>query len=216
MRNSFIGVLIIPLLLIGVSFGQAKEITSQDYYDAYATVIHTVLEQPRRRTQTTAYSTNGLVTKTVEEIEEVQNKDIRRFIYTEKVGLLRTQDETIEIEGAYYCRSNGGAWRRPKTDCSVMGARVVAGDSDGEEHFSTEQVTLNSIPLTVLRQFVVYKLSDKTAPNSKRVWENRVWIDRSYRIVRREYKAGIPEGTYTSLVETYDYDPKLKITPPIK
>jgi len=216
MRNSFIGVLIIPLLLIGVSFGQAKEITSQDYYDAYATVIHTVLEQPRRRTQATAYSTNGLVTKTVEEIEEVQNKDIRRFIYTEKVGLRRTQDETIEIEGAYYCRSSGGAWKRSTTDCSVMGARVVPGDSDGEEHFSTEQVMLNSIPLTLLRQYVVYKPSDKTALNAKRVWENRVWIDRSYRIVRREYKAGTPYGTYTSLVETYDYDAKLKIIPPIK
>ncbi|HRI02520.1 MAG TPA: hypothetical protein PLL77_02145 [Pyrinomonadaceae bacterium] len=89
---------------------------------------------------------------------------------------------------------------------------TLAGESDGEDHFSTEQVIVNSIPLTVLRQYIVYK----TAANANRVWENRAWIDRSFRIVRREYKDGNPDGAYTSLVETYSYDTKLNIIPPIK
>jgi hypothetical protein len=216
MRKSFIGVLIAPLLFITVSFGQAKEITSQDYFDAYATVLHTVLEKPRKRTQTTEYSTNGRVTKTVKEVEEFQNKDTRRSLYTEKVGLRQTRDEVIETGGTYYCRSNGGPWKKSKTGCSKGGARFAAGDSDGEEYFSTEQVTLNSNPLTLLRQYTIYKPSDNIGPTAKRIWENLVWIDRNYRIVRREYKSGIPDGTYTSLVETYDYETKISITPPIR
>ena len=216
MRSYLISALILPFLVIATCFGQAREITSGDYFSLYSLALGTTGERPRMRKQTAEYFDNGKLVRTIEEIEEVQDKNRRWLTIVETVGKRRTHEEVVQFNNDYYCRSGVGSWKRSQTNCLSRGVRFVSDEGEGEFHYSVEQVTLDSAAVTLLRHYAADRPAGKSASDSVRVWENRFWMNRDYLIVRREYKSGVPSRSYTSLTEIYDFSKKINIEPPIK
>lgn len=206
------------LFASGVCSGQPKVITSQVYFDSYSVAIGQVLGQPRVRKENRETYKNGRLINIDEELEEVESPSARREVYLERVGAKTTKRESREVDGVFYCKTNSAPWRRSNTECLTRGVMMTSGPEDLVTEYSVEQVSFEDKKAWILRHYsILQQSSEEKKKNLKpRFTENRVWIDERTRIVRREYKTVDVEGKdYTTILETYVYDQKIKIEAPL-
>lgn len=213
--------LLILTILMGAASvaGQGKEITSAEYFEAFAPAIQKILETPHRRTRKVETYKAGKLASVNEELEERNAKDYFRFLSTERIGVRLTTDEYREIKGVYYCRRNGGKWIKSKSDCSTAKRFGTSSDAEATETFSFEPLTDAGKILRLYTHATTYSGKADAAANGSTVrsTENKVWLNEVGTIFKREYRQ-VFNGTknYSVLVELYEYDAKFSTAPPIK
>lgn len=128
----------------------------------------------------------------------------------------KTSTEIISIGDDYYCRSNGGAWKKSQTDCQPVKNIKTSGRETVSTEFTVEDVKLDNQAVKLYRQYEITQ--DSANPDIKGYWQNKLWINGDGLILRREYERGLLEPNRVEYKETdsYEFNPKnIKIEPPI-
>lgn len=210
------------LLTLGFSsllLAQTTELSREQFYAPYREALSKSRQVARRHRQNITRFENGSPHLVEEWLYEYQPPSKIRFVQKETFKGLTKIVEQINIGETKYCRKDNGPWELVKGYC-------IGGSGSGglpnviSSHFSSEKANLNETNLTLYREFTTYKNSySKTVEtDGPSFWENKYWLDRLGFMVRQEIRQGLVEKNeiLRSIVETYEYDPNIKIEAPIK
>jgi len=216
-----LGCLIFSIVIIGISLAgvhaQGKEISREEYYAPYREALTRSREFSRRNIQKIRSSWNG---KTSEEewTYEYHLPDRIRYLHIETVDGKSRRTEQINIGKSMYCKKDDGAWSLANSYC--IGGSGSGGPSNIiKEVFRREKTKLDGKPSVHYYEHVTYQNTySKTAgTDGPSFLESQFWIDEKGLIVRYETRRGLVSSKMPSYeqVETYVYDPTIKIEAPI-
>ena len=208
----------ICLTSVFIIFGQAKQITKDEYYTPFRASLQKERSISRRKVSTSENYKDGKLSRTVEWIYEYLVPDTIRYQNTETFEGKRRRVEQININKAIYCRRDSGDWKISQSSC-------VGGTGSGisnvvSSRYSIEKANLNGKKMMLYQQYTIYK--DSYSINSDKeglsYWEAKYWLNDEGLIIREESKSGLiePHRINRFTVDTYEYNPKLKIEAPIK
>ena len=142
-----------------------------------------------------------------------------RYLHLETVDGKTKRTEQINIGETKYCRKGDAEWTLTKTYC-VGGSGSGGPSSIVKEVFRREKTRLQGKPSLVYLEKITYRnVHSKTAESDGlSFWESKYWIDNEGFIRRYETRRGLVKDLTASfeMVETYEYDPRIKIEAPIK
>jgi hypothetical protein len=210
-------VLLVVTGTLSVVTAQPRAISSEQYYAAVSGALSEERKLARRKSSTTQYFTNGKVTQTDEWLYEFLPSGDARYINTDTRGEKVTRREQIEVGGQKFCKRGGGKWERVEASCIDGG--ITGYSNVVSMEYTLEEVVSNEGKLQKYGSRIVYKWPDGSGNESAivRFNDSSYFLDGRGLITRRESKGGVldtKEITRTQ-VETYEYDPNLKISAPI-
>ncbi len=173
---------------------------------------------PNRKNQSIKSRWNGV--ETSEEWTYISQPPGRiHFIHVKTVDGKSTRIEQINIDGVKYCKRDSRDWAISESYC--IGGSGSGGPSNIiTETFAKETVSFEGEKATLLTNSITYKNQySKTADtDGPSYWETKYWLSSDGLILRYESRKGLasdPKPTST-IVERYEYDPKIKVEAPIK
>jgi hypothetical protein len=212
MKSSVIFLLIFTALA-GVVFGQAKEITEDEFRQAFQKAYEKLSEISYREKSVEEIYDDGKLSATVDNVTEFIPPDKYRYITVETFGEKSRRSEMIDIGGIFYCREDEGQWTRPENGCLGGGAgsgRIPAVD----QKITFEETKLDDADAKLYQEYMTYLYpKDKLSYNLDKFWINDKGL-----ILRREMEDGSVEPRFlrSRRTVTYEYNPKIKIEAPVK
>lgn len=200
----FIAVLILPLVL----FGQAKSITSENYYAALNGAESKTNIQIRKRVQIQKLYTNGEITKTSTDTTEYLPPGTSRWISVEERGNVVKRLEVITISNFTYRKVDNGAWVKREKDAGNYG---IGGKDNSTREFFIEDATIGKEKFQVL-------IEKKVNFNNTYFDESKTWVSEKGLILKKTVTTSFNElkNIVSSVEVTYDYQLKPpKIEAPI-
>lgn len=201
----FIALLALPSVL----FGQAKSITSENYYSAIKEAELKTDKQIRRRIQIQKLYTNGEIRATLTDTTESLPPDKSKWISVEDRGNVVKRIEQITIGNAIYRKENNGAWIKREKNSGGYG---ISGKDNSTRDFFIEETMIGKEKFQVL-------IVKTVNYNNTFFDESRTWIDKKGLILKKESTTSHIElkNIVSSVDVTYDYKLKApKIEAPIK
>ena len=201
--------LIALIILSSVLFGQAKSITSEDYYSSLKEAESKTDKQIRKRIQIQKLYTNGKITETITDTTEYLPPDKSRWIFVDEEGNVVERIEQITIGNDVFRKTDKGEWvKRGKDD----GGFGISGKDNSTREFFIEEAKIGKEKFQVL-------IEKRVNYNKTFFDEVRTWINEKGLILKKTMTTSMNDlKNIVSLVEiNYDYNLKsLKIEPPIK
>ena len=212
--------LILTVFIFSLSssaFGQIKEIERDEYWKAFRDAHARSRSDSRRVTQLINGTRND---KPYSEIwiYEYQLPDRIRYVHIRTYSGTERRSEQIDIGNTKYCRNDNGTWEQVKSPC--IGGSASGGPSGiMSERFERERIKSDGRDQVRFEQHITYKnsYSKTTDSDGPSFIRSTFWVDSSGRLVRYESSRGLVKGptvTYRN-IETYEYDPNIKIEAPI-
>jgi hypothetical protein len=200
-------------------FGQAKEITKEEYYQPFRDALKKGQEISRRNVTQRENYKEGKLSGTEDFIDEYIKPNRRHYIHSEKFADRTQKIELIQIGETYYCRRDDGNWKQSKNWCADGGTFGISNVVNSK--FTVETTKLINQNVKLYEQFTTYKntYSPDKDKEGLSYWQSKFWLNDKGFILREETIDGLlqPERIYWKQVETYEYNPKdLKIEAPIK
>lgn len=190
------------------SYGQEKEITRGEYFEATNTAYKKLYSYNRRVTTKVEDFTQH---KTRASVYEVIRPDKSRWlsIVTENDVSIRT--ESIIIGNFLYQRVNDGEWTKTELGGNGIGiGNGIGATQDTIFRYTVTSVTLNNQSVQLFEENIITKyFLDK----------KRIWISTEGLILKSEQTTEEvkPNKLRTRIVTEYEYNPQdLKIEAPIK
>lgn len=204
----FIAVLILPLVL----FGQAKSITSENYYSALKEAESKTEKQVRKVSQIQKLYRNGELTATLTDTTEYLPPDKSSWIHIEnRGGAISKRIEQIRIGSIRYRKEDNGEWIKREGEGSY-GFGGISGTDDSTREYFVEEATIGKEKFRVL--------IEKRINGMKTFFdESKIWINNKGLISKISSTTSFAEpGNIVSAVDvTYDYKLKPpKIAAPVK
>lgn len=200
------------------AFGQAIEISQDEYFKIYRESFERFQSTPvRRRVMKETYFREGKPQGSTETITENISPDRYRRAVTETSGNKTEKLDFIQIGEKFYCKKNKGAWKLGENCDENSGLSGLSSVASRE--FSLETVVESGKSLKLYRQYIVSKIADETGKETLLYWETKFWIDDKGNLLRSENESGLKESRKIRRrsVTVYEYNPKnLKIEAPIK
>jgi hypothetical protein len=202
----FIAVLILPSVL----FGQAKSITSENYYAILKEAESKTGKQIRKEVQIQKLFSNGVITRTLTDTTEYLPPDKSRWIAVNIRGNVVERIEQIRIGNLYYRKEDNDEWAKRKVNEDSYGIGGETDDSTRE--YFIEDATIGKEKFQVL--------IEKTVNYNKTYFDERkIWINKKGLIIKKALTTSHIElpNIVSSVDKTYDYKVKpSKIEAPIK
>lgn len=214
-QSVVLGVILL-LVLPAVVFTQSKRISREEYYQPFRDALKKSRTLPRRHVQEIKSIRND---KEYDEqwTYEYQPPDKVRYLHVAMVDGKTRRTEQINIGNIKYCRKDAGPWALAGSNC------IGGGDgSGGPSNIISERFTREaSAGRTLYTEYTTYKNTfSKTADtDGPSFWESKYWLDARGLITRYETRRGLVANRSTpryEMVESYDYDPNVKIEVPLK
>lgn len=195
----FISLFILPAVL----FGQAKSITSEDYYSSLKESETKTDKQTRKRTQIQKLYTNGKITENITDTSEYLPPDKSRWIYVDEEGSVVKKFEQITIGQNVYRKTDNGSWvKREKND----GGFGINGKDNSTREFFTEEVTMGKEKFQVL-------IEKRVNFNNTFFDEVKTWINQKGLIVKKIMTTS--ENNLKNVVSSVEINYNYKIKAPI-
>lgn len=194
----FIAVLILPSVL----YGQAKSITSENYYSALKEAESKTNKQIRKKSQTQKLYTNGKITATLTDTTEYFPPDKSKWISVQERGDVVKRIEQITIGNSIYRKEDNGDWvKREK----YSGGFGIGGKDNSTREFFIEDATIGKEKFQVL-------IEKRVNYNNTFFDEVKTWIDNKGLISKKTMTTSSNElkNIVSSVDISYDY----KLKPP--
>jgi hypothetical protein len=199
-------------------FGQARQITSGEFYASLQAAVDKGKDRPQRRTIQEDYLRGGKVHSTEIYVYEYETSDRFRYVHTSKDGNTVKKEELIQIGKDYFCRKNKGQWAKSKNWCAEMS---ISGLPDTvESGVTVEKTMLGEQEATLYQRQVIWK--NVNSPNADKeglsYLQTKFWLNSGGLLIRQESIMGLlePKEVHSKNVSTYEYDVKIKIDAPVK
>lgn len=154
--------------------------------------------------------------KSVKATREIVSQNVWREADTEVSDNTTKISEVIYLNGTYYCRTDGGPWKKASINCSTgSGSGWLPPDYQEEGVSSVENAILGKAPVKLYKFRVVYKNSDGT----ERLYERNFWVNLAGQRLKAEaaIKVAVTSEILENYSEIYEYNVAgLKIVAPIK
>lgn len=211
--------ILVSLFFLCTSFVAGQQtITREEFWKPIREASAKARHYPRRHVQKINSIWNGVKTQEAWTYE-YQPPDRIRYIHMKTRDGKTQRIEQINIGEKKYCKKDAGVWLVSASYC--IGGSGSGGPSNIiTEEYRREKTKLKNIDVVTYSNHTVY-----TNTNSKTVqtdgpsyWDSKHWFDNDGLILRSEHRRGLlkePEPYYQQ-VETYEYDPKIKVEAPIK
>lgn len=215
-KNRFLLVLAFCLLaLTSAVYGQAKEITADEFNAASRSAYDKYFETPRRIERTDEKYVDGKLSETSVSVSETDENNNYRHVSTKIIKGVPTKVEEIRIGDYYYRRENSGKWKKKEILIGLpMIGNIDAPPPDISNRFTVETTTLNG---KAAKLYVHHRVFKETG--GIKYDERKFWLDEEGLIVKEELITGFQETKkmISRTVFTCAYNPKdLKIEAPIK
>lgn len=209
----------IVLLLAIMCLSQSRQITQEQFYDG----LHAGFEAaekifPRRETNTEEELKDGKVTSAETKISEFQSADILRVVTKSTYQGVTDTTEMIQIGNSYFCKENGGKWKKGKRGCDRMS--ISALPEAEKMSFSVENITESGESRFFFHQYRTHRWeTSRTNITTEYFYEDKFWLRSDLAILRREMTSGeaASKEILSKKIEVYEYDLELpKIEAPVK
>jgi hypothetical protein len=154
--------------------------------------------------------------KNVKATREFVSQNVWREAGTEVSDNTTKISEVIYLNGTYYCRTDGGPWKKASMNCSTgSGLGWLPPDYQDEGASSVEDTILDKTPAKLYKFRVVYKDSDGT----ELLYERNFWLNQAGQRLKAEaaIKVLATSEILENYSEIYEYNVAgLKIVAPIK
>lgn len=138
-------------------------------------------------------------------------------VVTKEAKTSRT--EQINIGTTRYCKRDGEGWTITQSYC-IPGGGIGGPSNIIKEVYEKDTTKLNERKVTLLRNYTLYlnKFSKTVDTDGPSYSESKYWLNSDGLIVRLERRTGLASNSKPNSVtiETYEYDPTIKIEAPIK
>ena len=199
-------------------FGQAKEITQNEFWSQFRQANQKPFETSKRVTSKEEHYKDGVLNSTTEVIDELLNPDRRRYVEIYKSDKINRREEMIKIGETYFCRENNGEWTKADEWCAGMSIGALPKAISSK--FTSEETTINNQKAILYEQYLTYK--NEYSPNKDKeglsYFHDRFWVSSDGFILRREMEYGLlePKKLYSKEVLIYEYNLKnLTIEEPV-
>lgn len=200
---------VVALLLPSLLFGQAKSITSENYYTTLKDAESRSEKLARKIVSIQKLYSNGEITATLTDTVEYLPPDKSRWISVEDRGRPVKKIEQITIGNLVYRKEGDGEWVKRQKDDFGMG--IGGTDNSAREYFSEE---------TIVGKEKIRVLTEKRVNYNKTFFDEiKIWINEKGIIVKKTSTTSRQElkNIVSSIDESYDYGVKLeKIEAPKK
>lgn len=156
---------------------------------------------------------DGIVVNSSYDIFEEDRKGrMREYNWKSDAGVISTTEEIYIGDDECYAKKNGAAWDR---SCGFGGGRIGPGLQyfpNQFDDYSIESVFLDGATMQLLEHYTVFQNSPMTFT------DDRIWIRGDGKVHGRQSISGTlnPREESERFVSSYEYDPNVKIEPPIK
>lgn len=198
-------------------FSQAKQITSEEYYQPFREALKKQQDTTRRNITLQENYRDGKLFSTTEITDEFIKPDKRLYLEVNKLPNHIYKSELIQIGKTYYCRRNDGEWKQSKSWCS--GGSTSGISNVVSSTYRVDDTQFNNQPAKLYQQYTTYK--NTYSPNKDKeglsYWQSKFWLNSKGFILSEEYKDGLlePERIYSKQTSSYEYNPQnLKIEAP--
>lgn len=198
-------------------FGQAREITGQEFYAAINNAGNKRFKLSRREKTTTTLFSKGTVKEVEEVTDEYQLPNNRRYLQISTIGGKVEKLELIKVENSFYQKKNNGKWT--KEEKWNLPESFSAIPVPLKSSYSVETTALNNKTVKLYRFYAVFnEFSPEPGEEKQGYFENKVWIDDRGLVIREESVLGKPQSKEITELKRfeYEYDPKIKIKAPVK
>lgn len=146
--------LIVLTLSVVASFGQARNITREKYFDAInAASDKSDIAYPRRYTSSQQLFNNGTVNSWETTEEYLSASKFRKTIRSTEDGAT-VLNQYIRLGNIFYCKSGSKAWKKSRTDCVPI--NMTSSPPPDSETFSVEEVTDSGQKSLVYRMYTTH------------------------------------------------------------
>jgi hypothetical protein len=211
--------ILIKLLFVFSGFAVGQEtISREEFWKPIREAYGKAREYSRRHIQKIDSTWNGV--KTQEEwTYEYQPPDRIRYLHVRTFDGKTKRTEQINIGEQKYCKEGSEAWYRSKSYC--IGGSASGGPSDiTKEEYRRKNARLQDKDVVIYSNHTIFvnKYSKTVDTDGPTYWESKYWFDKNGLILRSELRRGLVKEPkpYYEMIETYQYDPKIKIEAPIK
>ncbi len=202
-----------------VSFGQEKEITSDEYYTRARAARDKGRGLNRHQISKTTRVKDGKMTNAEEWQYKFDLPGRIHYVHIVNSNGKASRTEEINIDGAKYCKMGDAPWEQITGSC-IMGSGLSSGPSPESTKYTVEKVRLNKKEITLYRQYIIYKnnSSENKENEGRSFYESKFWLSKDGLIIREERSDGLiePKRINRVTIDTYEYDPQIKIEAPIK
>lgn len=210
----------ICLVFSATSFAQfqGKEITKEEYYGPWRAAQQKGRTLSRRKVSKTEILKDGKVSATDEWTYESVLPDRIRYIHTETEGDRVRRTEEINIGKTKYCRRENGPWENVSASC--IGGGVGGISNTLSFRYSKETIKPNKEDVQLFRQYITYKDTYSKTKDTEGLsyYETKYWLSKDGLLITEEFRYGLIDSNTVKriTVDTYEYDPNIKIEAPIK
>lgn len=196
-------------------YGQQKQITRKDFYDAYFGSVNKSYKLPRRTVTVQKFFANEKLLETKTISDEIYPPDNWRRVIETKTGekTLLTREkitliEYIKVGKDTYYRKDNGEWKKG----SGLGGGSGSGRNTESETFTVEKTTYNNQPVTIYQNASIYRDSNK----QRAYIIERKWLSKDNILLKEELEDGLiePKTIVRQETQAYEYDSNIKIEAP--
>jgi len=197
---------------------QEKQI-SRDEYIAASRNAYTKARGLNRRNVTKIQTfTDGKLTWDEQWQYEYDLPDNIHYVHVVSTNGKTIRTEEVDIAKTRYCKRDDAPWQPVTSSC--IGGGTGGSPMNDTTKYSVEKVKLDGKDVSLYRQNTSYKDNYSKTKDTEGLSfsELKMWINKDGLMVRQEQTSGLidPKTVRHSTIDTYEYDPKIKVEAPIK
>lgn len=197
-------------------FSQSKQITENEYYQAYRNARNKLSNISYRETTKEEYYKDKKQSDTAETVIEFLPPNMEHYFFTENYSGQIRKDELIKIGETYFCRNKSGNWEKSQNWCAAM--RLSGLSNIVESKFSVEETKINNKPTKLYQSYITTKGISEKDKEVLYYHEDKFWVSNEGLLMRQEMESGTiePKKVTSKTSVLYELNPKnLKIEAPI-
>ena len=143
--------LIVVTLTVAAAFGQARNITRGQYFDAInAAFDKSDAVYPRRYTSSQQFFSDDSEVLSERTEEYLSASKFRKTIKKTGEGVTDT-NQIVRIDNLYFCKIGTGEWKKSRTNCEPVS--MMMSPQPDSERFSVEELSENGKRIFLYRMF---------------------------------------------------------------
>lgn len=203
--STFLSVLIVTHVVMTKVHAQMTEISQDEFAKVVNKTLDVIETVPTRSTLEHRTVLFGKVQREVTQVVEYIGFDkMRRKEIFRDNGVLTKTNELIEVNGSYYCRTDGGRWKRETDDCNPMFISLSPPEDALLKKFTVTETMLDGRKVKLYHHHRTFKRQFMHA------FDHKVWLDNDGYRIKVESRNGLADDHehYQFETETYQYRPK--------